>query len=197
NTCRFLSTHAMMSAAQPHGTMAQPQTAEGAVCRLCGGVFASCGKIPKYVAVKDGEKLFRDFDLRRCTGCGSLNVLITDAEMLGHLQVASYTNPENESRFLSARQEYFRWLAREHLRGVARGSPVLDFGSSYGHFTAILAELGYRATGVEIVDSVRSVAASNHSGSRFLATLDDARGEEGSFAAAFLVDSLYCCPDPR
>jgi len=186
----------MMAAGEAHATMAGTGTVDEAVCRLCRGVFVACGKIPKYVAVREGEKLFRDFDLRRCTGCGSLKVSISDGEMLGHLHVASYTDPKNESRFLSAREEYFRWLAREHLRDVAHGSSVLDFGSSYGHFVAVLAGLGYQVTGLEIVDPVRSVAASNYPGARFLSALDDLRGEEGSFAAAFLIDSLYCCPDP-
>jgi len=178
------------------GRGSENATVGQALCTLCRGNFVLCGKIPKYVGVSEGKLVFREFDLRRCIACGSVNVLISDADMLSHLQVASYTNPKNESRYLNARQDYFRWLAHEHLRGVSHGAAVLDFGSSYGHFAAVLGEMGYSVTGVEIVDKVRSVAASHYPRARFVAMLDDLKSAQGTFAAAFLVDSLYCCPDP-
>jgi 2-polyprenyl-3-methyl-5-hydroxy-6-metoxy-1,4-benzoquinol methylase len=96
--------------------------------------------------------------LMECKECQTMMLDISPSEMESHLRSASYTNPANYDRFLRERVKFFDWLIGKYLGGLPRdgSAKVLDFGTSYGHMTRMLAERGFKVYGWKLTTECAS-----------------------------------------
>ncbi len=168
-------------------------------CDMCGGEFKQVRYMPNYMEGEGGRKTIQLFMLMECKECQTMMLDISPSEMESHLRSASYTNPANYDRFLRERVKFFDWLIGKYLGGLPRdgSAKVLDFGTSYGHMTRMLAERGFKVYGVEINDRVRELAKKEAPKAKLVKTLDELEDEGSTFSAALILDSLYYCTKPK
>lgn len=159
------------------------------ICRL---PFARQGKPPSSIASPPV-----DTDVCRCHACKSYwRDGLDGVDLTTHFTNASYTNPAREETLRARRLTFLEFLVRLGLRRMPYGNApqVLDVGCSYGHLLQICHERGCTAWGVEPVDALR--ARTNASGIAVVfADLRDVPSEM-KFDLAFVIDSLYCFPQP-
>ena len=131
----------------------------------------------------------------RCSSCSALKRELPDEQIRSHYDVASYTNLQNEDRFLASRIHFFEFLWKISTRNAERPiARCLDFGSSYGHFLQLLEQRGCEAVGIEMVDEVRGACASR--GLTVYKSFSDLPQNQ-EFDLIALIDSLYCVGDPH
>jgi 2-polyprenyl-3-methyl-5-hydroxy-6-metoxy-1,4-benzoquinol methylase len=162
-------------------------------CCVCGG--EASGVFARPDVSRWGQTA--EFVLRRCEGCGLVfnSPRLTDDELAG-LYRSNYYVFDRPADAECARIVgcYRRTLA--HLPHGTEG-PVLEVGSAKGYMLALLAELGWEATGVELSEYAAAVARRSFGVEVFAGTLARFREEDGRrFGVVLAQDVLEHVPDP-
>ncbi len=164
------------------------------ICDACGGSnLETCGTAPFYTA---GDPIISR--LIRCMACGTWfrDLDVTTPAAVSHFRVASYTNPDNETRFLRRRSPFFRYiynLSRQQLGEKKARLRMLDVGCSYGHLLDIFAANGHEAHGIEINEELR---ARCHQKGHVLYQSAEELPTTATFDVIAIIDTLYYYNEP-
>ena len=178
-----------------------PSGLQQAACGRSSPRCPVCGSRMKYWGTGDyygpGTPMF-PAPLSRCCSCKAIRRDLPSEVITSHCDAASYTNLKNERPLPPSTAPFFEVLYSLAKKCAARPiATCLDFGSSYGHFLQILKGHGSDATGIEIVDTVRT--SSQEKGLTVFKSLAEMTEHKMSqnFDLIAMIDSLYYVDDPR
>ena len=173
---------------------------EQAACGRSSPRCPVCGNRMEYWGTGDyygpGTPMF-PAPLSRCCSCKAIRRDLPSEVIASHCDAASYTNLKNEDRFHRARASSRSCTRWPKNAWQDQSPPASTSAPSYGHFLQILKGHGSDATGIEIVDTVRT--SSQEKGLTVFKSLAELTEHKmnRNFDLIAMIDSLYYVDDPR